>query len=106
MRMAYQGIKMDDYFKYTGQTKEQVRGMYREQAQERVKTQLVIEAIRKAENITASDEEVDAEIQKYADQNKKSLEEFKAMLSDGDKEYFAEAAATRKTIDFLKANAE
>ena len=106
MRMAYQGIKMDDYFKYTGQTREQVRGMYREQAQERVKTQLVIEAIRKAENITASDEEVDAEIQKYADQNKKTLDEFKKMISDDDMKYFADAAATRKTFDFLKANAE
>lgn len=106
MRMAYQGIKMDDYFKYTGQTREQVRDIYREQATERVKTQLVIEAIRKAEGITATEEETDAEIQKYADQNKKTLEEFKQMLSDADKSYFADAAATRKVFDFLKANAE
>ena len=106
MRMAYQGIKMADYFKYTGQTEEQVRGMYRDQAAERVKTQLVIEAIRKAENITATEEETDAEIQKYADQNKKTLDEFKKMISDDDKAYFADAAATRKTFDFLKANAE
>ena len=80
--------------------------MYREQAQERVKTQLVVEAIRKAENITATEEETDAEIQKYADQNKKTLDEFKQMLSEDDKQYFADAAATRKTFDFLKANAE
>lgn len=106
MRMAYQGIKLDDYFKYTGQTREQVREMYREQAQERVKTQLVMEAVKKAENITATEEEVDAEISKYAEQNKKTLDEFKQMLSDGDKEYFADAAAMRKTIDFIKANAE
>lgn len=106
MRMAYQGIKLDDYFKYTGQTREQVREMYREQANERVKTQLVMEAVKKAENITATEEETDAEISKYAEQNKKTLEEFKQMLSDGDKEYFADAAAMRKTIDFLKAKAE
>lgn len=106
MRMAYQGIKLDDYFKYTGQTREQVREMYREQANERVKTQLVMEAVKKAENITATEEETDAEISKYAEQNKKTLEEFKQMLSDGDKEYFADAAAMRKTVDFLKANAE
>ena len=106
MRMAYQGLKMDDYFKYTGQTREQVRDMYRDQAKERVLSQLVIEAVRKGEAITATEEETDAEMGRYAEQNKKSLDEFKAMLSDGDKEYFAEAAATRKTIDFLKANAE
>ena len=106
MRMAYQGLKLDDYFKYTGQTREQVRDMYREQATERVKTQLVMEAVKKAENITATEEETDAEITKYAEQNKKTLEEFKQMLSDGDKEYFADSAAMRKTVDFLKANAE
>ncbi len=106
MRMMYQGLKLDDYFKYTGQTREQVRDMYRDQAKERVLGQLVIEAVRKAEQIEATDEETDAEIAKYAEQNKKSLEEFKAMLAEGDREYFANAAATQKTVDFLKANAE
>ena len=106
MRMAYQGMKLDDYFKYTGQTREQVRDMYRDSARERVLTQLVLEAVKKAENIEATEEEIDAEMGKYAEQNKKSLEEFKKMLSDGDKEYFAEAAAMQKTVDFLKANAE
>ena len=106
MRMAYQGMKLDDYFKYTGQTREQVRDMYRDSARERVLTQLVLEAVKKAENIEATEEEIDAEMGKYAEQNKKSLEEFKKMLTDGDKEYFAEAAAMQKTVDFLKANAE
>ena len=106
MRMAYQGIKLDDYFKYTGQTREQVRDMYREQASERVKTQLVLEAVKKAEDITATEEETDAEIARYAEQNKKTLDEFKKMISDDDKAYFADTAAMRKTVDFIKANAE
>ncbi len=106
MRMAYQGMKLDDYFKYTGQTREQVRDMYKPQVEERVLGQLVIEAVKKAENIEATEEETDAEMAKYAEQSKKSLEDFKKMLSDSDREYFAEAAAVRKTIDFLKANAE
>ncbi len=106
MRMAYQGMKLDDYFKYTGQTREQVRDMYKEPARERVLTQLVLEAVKKAEDIQATDEEIDAEMSKYAEQNKKSLEEFRKMLADGDKEYFAEAAAMQKTVEFLKANAE
>jgi hypothetical protein len=106
MRMAYQGIKLDDYFKYTGQTREQVREMYRAQAEERVKTQLVMEAVRKAENIEATDEETDAEIAKYAEQNKKTLDEFKKVLSDDDRKLFADGAAMQKTLDFIKANAE
>ena len=106
MRMMYQGMKLDDYFKYTGQTREQVREMYKPSAEERVKTQLVVAAVMKAEEIKADEAEIDAEIGKYAEQNKKSLDEFKAMLSDGDKEYFSEIASLQKTIAFLKDHAE
>ena len=106
MRMAYQGMKLDDYFKYTGQTREQVREMYKQPAADRVKSQLVLSAVMNTEQIKADEAETDAEIQKYADQNKKTLDEFKAMLSDGDKKYFAEIAALQKTVDFLKNNAE
>ena len=105
MRMMYQGRKMDDYFKYTGQTREQVREMYKPSAEERVKTQLVINAVMKAENIQADEAEIDAEIARYAEQNKKSMDEFKAMLSEGDREYFAELASLQKTVAFLKDHA-
>ena len=106
MRMMYQGMKLDDYFKYTGQTREQVREMYKAPAEERVKTQLVVAAVMKAEEIKADEAEIDVEIGKYAEQNKKSLDEFKAMLLDGDKEYFSEIASLQKTIAFLKDHAE
>ena len=106
MRMAYQGLKLDDYFKYTGQTREQVRDMYREQAEERVKTQLALEAIRDAEGINATDEEVDAEIQKLADDRKKSLEEMKKNFGQGDMDYFRQAATMNKVVSFLKSNAK
>ena len=106
MRMAYQGMKMDDYFKYTGQTREQVRDMYKPQAEERVKTQLVLEAVQKAENITPDEADIDAEIAKYAEQIKKSLEDAKKGLSDNDREYFTEVATMQKTLKFLKDNAE
>ena len=105
MRLMYQGMRFDDYLKYTGQTVEQVRDMYKTPAGERVKTSLVIEAIRAAEGIVATEEEVDAEMSKYADQNRKSLDEFKATLSDDDKKYFADITALQKTVEFVKANA-
>ena len=106
MRFAYQGMKLDDMLKYSGQTREQLRDSYRDQAEERVKTQLVMEAVRKAENIEATDEETDAEIAKYAERNKQSLEKFKEMVSEDDRKLFADGAAMQKTLDFLKANAE
>ena len=106
MRMMYQGMKLDDYFKYTGQTREQVREMYKPSAEERVKTQLVVAAVMTAEEIKADEAEIDAEIAKYAEQNKQSMDDFKGMLTDGDKEYFAEIASLQKTIAFLKDHAE
>ena len=70
-----------------------------------MKTQLVLEEIMKAEAIEANDEEIDVEIGKYADQSRKSLEDFKATLSDADKTYFKQVASLQKTVKFLKENA-
>ena len=98
----YQGMRLADYFKYTGQKEEEVREMYKPQAEQRVRTQLVLEAIRKAEGIEPTDEEVDAELAKYADQSKKSVEDFRKDLTEADLDYFKEATAVQKTVNFLK----
>ena len=55
-RLMYQGLKLEDYIKYMGQTMEQFRSQFAEQAKARVISQLVIEKIIKDENITATDE--------------------------------------------------
>ena len=106
MRLMYQGMKVDDYLKYTGQTRDQLRDGYKSQAETRVRTRLVIEAVKKAENIEPSEEDIEAQIAKYAEQNKQSVEDFKKLLADSDRAFFAESAAFQKTVDFLKANAE
>ncbi len=105
MRLMYQGMKLDDYLKYTGQTREMMTDMYKPEAERRVRTQLVIEAVRKAEGIDADDGEIDEEMKTFAENNRKSLEDFKATLTDGDKEYFKDLAAMTKTVKFLKDNA-
>ena len=106
MRLRYQGLKIEDYCMYTGQTVEQMREMYREQAVSRVKGQLVLEAIRKAENIEATDEEVDAEIAKVAEERKKSLEDYKAQMSESSLNYFKNMTVMQKVVSFLKDNAK
>ncbi len=105
MRMMYQGIRMEDYLKYTGQTEEQLRENYKPEATNRVKTQLVLEAIAKAENIVPSDEDVEEGIADQAKRMNRDVEEFKSSLSDQQKEYLKETAGIKKVIDFLKANA-
>ena len=106
MRLRYQGLKMEDYCMYTGQTVEQMRDMYKDQATSRVKGQLVLEAIKKAENIEATDEEVDAEIAKVAEERKKSLEDYKAQMSESSLNYFKNMTVMQKVVTFLKDNAK
>ena len=107
--MAYQlaasGLKLEDYFKYMGTDKEKMEAMYRPDAKQRVKVELVIEAIRKAENITASDEEIEAAIAKYAEQNGMPADKLKETLSDDDKVYFADRTCADKIVDLLVSTA-
>ena len=105
MRLMYQGMRLDDYLKYTGQTREDLSKMYHDEAERRVRTQLVLEEIRKVESIEADEAAIDEEMQNFAVNTRKSLEDFKAGLTEDDKQYFAEIAALTKTMKFLKDNA-
>lgn len=105
MRMAYQGIRYEDYLQYMGQTAEQVLNDMKPEAKNRVKTNLVLEAVAKAEALEVSDEDLEAT---YADQAKRmgqEVEAFKANLTDGQKDYLKETAMIKKTIDLIKDNA-
>ena len=106
LRMMYQGLRFEDYIKYTGQTEEQVKEMYRPEAKNRVKMQLVLEALVKAENIEATDEDVEKATAEEAERSGRELEEFKASLNDRQKEYLKENAAIRKAVDLIVASAQ
>ena len=105
MRMRYQGLKLEDFLKYTGQTLEQIRANYEEGAKKQVLAEVVLDAIREAEGIDATDEEVDAEIAKYAESAEKSAEDIKKTLSDADMDYFREMVKTQKVIDMIVSSA-
>ncbi|MBS6475287.1 MAG: trigger factor [Clostridiales bacterium] len=104
MRLSYQGLKMEDYLKYTGTTMEQMRALYKDDAAATVKRQLVIEAIKNAENIAADEESIDKEIARYAEMFKKDAAEYKATLKEDELEYISESVAVNKTLEFIKAN--
>ena len=101
MQMRYQGLKLEDFLKYTGQSLAQLRESYREEAQKQVLAELVLDAVRAAENIEATDEDVDAEIAKYAESAEKSAEDIKKTLSDSDMDYFREMVKTQKALDLI-----
>ncbi len=103
-RLSYQGLQLKDYIEYMGQTMEQFRAQFAEQARSHVLTQLVIEKIIKDEKITATTEEIEAEIAKQAESVEKTVEEYKKNLDARRMEYIANDIVITKLFDFLTAN--
>ena len=66
-RLRYQGMDLETFMKYTGQTIETLKTQFRPQAEQNVKTRLALEYIAKAENLTATEEDIATEYQKIAD---------------------------------------
>ncbi len=103
-RMMYQGLKLEDYLKYTGQTIEAYRESFRKQAEEQVRVQLVIDKIIALEKITATEEEIDAKIAEQAKSAGKEVEEFKKGLDARQIQYFENNVVVEKVFAFLMEN--
>ena len=101
-RLQMQGLDLDTYLMYTGMEKDKFRDSYRENAEAQVKLQLALEAIVKAENIEATDDDVAAEYDKLAKMYNMDVDAVKkAIPADtlkGD-------ITSRKAVDFIKDNA-
>ena len=105
-RLAQQGLKLADFIKYTGQDEKSFRNQYREQAEKSVRANLVLEAVENAENFEATEEEIDAEIVKFAGQVGQDVENLKKNLTEGDREYFKADVIRDKAVKFLCDNAK
>ena len=104
-RLAYQGLKLDQYFKMMGKTEEEVRKEYEPQAIEGIKSRLAIEAVIKAEKIEADDKEIDAKIKEMAkNYGKEKDEEF--LKNENVRNYIKQGIESEKAIDFLVKNAK
>ncbi len=86
-RLMYQGLKLDDYLKYTGMKLEDLRKSYEDQAKKSVKTRLIFEAIIKQEKIEATEEDKQKKFAEMAEAAKKEVEEFKKSLPERQLEY-------------------
>ena len=106
MRMSYQGLKIEDYMKYTGQTPEGLKAMYKPEAEKRVKTELVFDAIRKAEKIEPSEADIEKAIADQAERSGVDVETFKKDLTDEQKDYLKDNAAIQLVLDLLKKDAK
>ena len=102
-RLSQQGLSIELYLQYTQMDMESFRKTFREQAEEQVKIRLALEAVVKAEDITASDEEYEEELMKAATAYNFPLPELRKMIPV---EEVKHDLAVQKAIDFIKANAE
>ena len=103
-RLMYQGLKLEDYLKYTNQTMDAYKESFKKQAEDQVKSQLVLGKIISDEKIVASQEEIDAKISEQAGLMGKNFDEFKTTLNERQVEYFENNAILDKLFVFLTEN--
>ena len=105
-RMQAQGLTMEQYMQFTGMTRERLMEDIRPQAEKRIRTRLVLEAVVAAEKLEASQDTVDGEIQKMADSYKMEPERMKELLGEAGIERMKEDLAVQEAVDFLVAEAK
>ncbi|MGC9604380.1 hypothetical protein ACO2FP_06680 [Staphylococcus warneri] len=103
-RIQQQGLDLQTYFQISGQDESQLREQMKDDAEQRVKTNLTLTAIADAENIEVSDEGIDKELEKMSEQFNISVEDIKNTL--GNTDIVKNDVRIQKVIDLLKDNAK
>ncbi|MBQ9485258.1 MAG: trigger factor [Clostridia bacterium] len=101
-RMSYQGLKLEDYLKYLGKTMEEYRKEYRPQAEDIVKSQLVIEKVIETEKIEATEEDVETRIAEMAKAQDKPAPDVKKNMQARQLDYIKNDIIIKKLFDTLK----
>ncbi len=102
-RLRMQGLDLNTYFKYTGMTLDSMREQFRPQAESFVKTRLALEKIAELENLTVSEEDVEAEYTRLAEAYQMEADRVKAMIPA---ESVAEDLRVKAAMELVKASAQ
>ena len=103
-RLERQNLTIEQYLKQTGKTQEEFIGELRQAAQERLRNGLVLGELAGAENLIVSDEEVDAEIDRMASEEKTTRETVEAALeARGGRSMLRNSLLQKRIMDFLKS---
>jgi len=103
-RLQMQGMNLELYFQFSGQTEEDLRAQMKEDAETRVRVTLTLEAIGKAENIEVTQEDIEAELEKMAGQF--NMTKDKIITALGGTAVLENDIRTQKTVEFLVENAK
>ena len=105
-RIQMQGLSIDQYFQFTGTTYDKMIEQVKPQAEKRIKSRLVLEAVVKAENIAASDEDYEEELKTMAEAYQMEVEKVKELLPEKSVAQIKEDIAVRKAAEFVVENAK
>ncbi len=97
-RLQMQGIDLDTYLKYLGQDKDAFKATFKDGAEKQVKASIALEAIVEAEKLEATEEEIDAEIAKLAEQYQMEADQIKKAVPA---DQIAADVKTKKAIDII-----
>lgn len=100
-RIQAQGITFEQYMQFTGMTADQMLDQMKPEALKRIQNSLVLEAIAKAENIEISDERVDEEIAKMAEQYKMEADKLKELMGDQEREQMKNDLAIQAAVEMI-----
>ena len=100
-RIMQQGMSLEQYFQFTGLSEEKMMEEFRPQAEKRIRTRLVLEAVVAAENIEVSDERLDEELKKMADSYQMEVEKLKGFMGENEKKQMKEDIAVQEAVTLI-----
>lgn len=104
-RVSYQGISFEQYLQFTGQTLDAMKESMRPEAVRRIQSSLVLEAIVAAENIEATEEDLDKEFERMASMYQMEKDQIASFMGDAEKENMKKDIAIQKAVEFLREQA-
>ena len=100
-RMQQQGLSMEQYFQFTGQSVDKMMEDMKPQALKRIQTRLVLEKIAEVENIQPTEEEVNEEISKMAEMYKMEADKLKDLIGENEMEQMKKDMAVQKAVTLV-----
>lgn len=105
-RITMQGLSVEQYFQFTGTNYQQMLEQVKPQAEERIKSRLVLEAVAKAENIEATEEDYEKELETMAEVYQMEVDKVKELMGEREKKNIMQDLAVRKAAEFVAENAK
>ncbi len=104
--LQQQGLTLEQYFQFTGMNMESFLEQMKPGAKKRIESRLVLEAVAKEEGFEVTDEDIDNEISRMAEQYGMDAGEFKPLVGEYEKEQIAEDLKIKKAVDYVVDNAK